>query len=428
MPVIDTKPTAAQGEHRAGRPAAAPADPAGRQTVRERLAGRVDGAERPLGRLLALGKKQKVTWLVDPAMLDEAAPDQAGLLRVVGGNNQTKPGTGQKIVAAWLEGLRRQPRPQPGRPAPVRRPGRGQPDRRRRPAEGPGRPVAGPATERVHPGRRCPHFDRGLWLENGSATSRNLAAASTGYPAAPTRRPEPGQQFVLGARRPAEPAPRPRSTTSRRPRAREDRPHCDGGLRPDHRRSGPGHRRATRSRCGSGSPPRPRCWRVDRHGYASSVVALPPRGWDTEGGATAPRSPAGSVAALDHPDRRSTRSSPPRRGRRPARHRQRTARSTPGLTSGQLDQIKQLNNATATYVTCWPTRSTRPRTCERALLRALLQLARIPRRGPAVHHLSRPASVNHRSAKVHLVNNGRRHRASAGRSRSTCPAARAPSR
>ena len=43
----------------------------------------------PLGRLLALGKTHKVTWLVDPAMLDEARRIKDGYV-VVGDDNQTR--------------------------------------------------------------------------------------------------------------------------------------------------------------------------------------------------------------------------------------------------------------------------------------------------------------------------------------------------
>ena len=84
----------------------------------------------PLGRLLALGQTRKVTWLVDPAMLDEARRIADGYV-VVGDGGQTAPGTGQKVVAAWLKEFEdSRIRGAQVVLLPYGDPGRGQPDRR----------------------------------------------------------------------------------------------------------------------------------------------------------------------------------------------------------------------------------------------------------------------------------------------------------
>ena len=55
-----------------------------------------------LGRLLALGNARKVTWLVDPATLDEARRIVKDGYEVGDGSKPT-PGTGQAVVNAWLK-------------------------------------------------------------------------------------------------------------------------------------------------------------------------------------------------------------------------------------------------------------------------------------------------------------------------------------
>jgi hypothetical protein len=57
-----------------------------------------------LGRLLELGKKQTVTWLVDPAMIDEATTiARSDAYKIATGTGRSKPGTGQAVVKAWLD-------------------------------------------------------------------------------------------------------------------------------------------------------------------------------------------------------------------------------------------------------------------------------------------------------------------------------------
>lgn len=56
-----------------------------------------------LGRLLELGKKQTVTWLVDPAMIDEAVTIAGSDYKIAAGTGRSKPGTGRAVVKAWLD-------------------------------------------------------------------------------------------------------------------------------------------------------------------------------------------------------------------------------------------------------------------------------------------------------------------------------------
>lgn len=56
-----------------------------------------------LGQLLELGKKLTVTWLVDPAMIDEARTiADSDSYRVATSSGKSTPGTGRNIVKAWL--------------------------------------------------------------------------------------------------------------------------------------------------------------------------------------------------------------------------------------------------------------------------------------------------------------------------------------
>jgi hypothetical protein len=133
-----------------------------------------------LGRLLKLGEKQKVTWLVDPSMLDEAKKIQTGNYKVVDNQGQAKPGTGQKVVSAWLKAFDLSRAHNQTVLLPY-----GDPDVASLLAAGaPLKDLVGKSratTEGYNLGGAYPSFNPGLWLENGSANSRNLAAASTGY-------------------------------------------------------------------------------------------------------------------------------------------------------------------------------------------------------------------------------------------------------
>ncbi|MEU4391051.1 hypothetical protein [Kribbella sp. NPDC023855] len=56
-----------------------------------------------LGKLLELGKKQTVTWLVDPGMIDEAVTIAGSDYKIATGTGRSKPGTGRAVVKAWLD-------------------------------------------------------------------------------------------------------------------------------------------------------------------------------------------------------------------------------------------------------------------------------------------------------------------------------------
>ncbi|MEV0793171.1 hypothetical protein [Kribbella sp. NPDC050459] len=133
-----------------------------------------------LGRLLALGQQHKVTWLVDPAMLDEIR-QMATEYVVVGENGQTTPGTGKAVATAWLKEF------ESGRARgnqivllPY-----GDPDVAGLVDSGdPLKKLVAQArtkTERSG-GELAPGFTNGLWLEGGAAASRYLAAAAGGFP------------------------------------------------------------------------------------------------------------------------------------------------------------------------------------------------------------------------------------------------------
>ncbi|HET6985147.1 MAG TPA: DUF6049 family protein, partial [Kribbella sp.] len=134
-----------------------------------------------LGRLLALGAKRKVTWLVDPAMLDEARWIVKDGYDVVGAGSKATPGTGRSVVDAWLKAFDASR----ARGNQVVLLPYGDPD------------IAGlldagdPLKELVRDARirtegfiLPPGFTNGLWLEGGAAASRYLAAASNGFPGA----------------------------------------------------------------------------------------------------------------------------------------------------------------------------------------------------------------------------------------------------
>ena len=133
-----------------------------------------------LGRLLALGNERKVTWLVDPATLDEARRIVKDGYDVGAGGKPT-PGAGRAVVEAWLKAFDASR----ARGNQVVLLPYGDPD------------IAGlldagdPLKELVSDARRTterfslpPGFTNGLWLEGGAAASRYLAAASQGFPGA----------------------------------------------------------------------------------------------------------------------------------------------------------------------------------------------------------------------------------------------------
>ncbi|HZX03352.1 hypothetical protein [Kribbella sp.] len=132
-----------------------------------------------LGRLLALGKQHKVTWLADPAVLDEIRQMAKGYV-ILGQNGQTTPGSGQATAVAWLkefDTLRAKGDQVVLLPY-------GDPDvAGLLDAGAPLKDLVGQArtkTERSG-GELATSFTNGLWLEGGGAASRYLGSASGGF-------------------------------------------------------------------------------------------------------------------------------------------------------------------------------------------------------------------------------------------------------
>lgn len=315
-----------------------------------------------LGRLLSLGQKQPVTWLVDPAMLDEARQMRDGY-RVVGANNISKPGTGAKAVANWLKAFDATRAKNPAILLPY-----GDPD------------VAGlidgggtlrdlvsqsrAATEQYNLGG-AQGFNSGLWLENGSVTSRNLAAASTGYAGS---RPD-DTTFVSSSSWPAadrpslSPSPLYDVLTPEGPVKSVRTVIADSALTA----GGPDPADAS-------SPLQVRQrFAAETELLAStgkgplSVVALPPRGWDPDGLATAQLMQGLSLPWVTPVTLNQINAATPKPivTKAPA-----ATHQTPGLTSGQLDQIRQLSNSTNTFISLLNNIEQADENLRRALLRS----------------------------------------------------------
>lgn len=354
-----------------------------------------------LGRLLALGQQQKVSWLVDPAMIDEVKQMARGY-RVVGANNETKPGTGQKAAAAWLKAFDLSRARNPTILLPY-----GDPDVSTLiDAGGTLRDLVGQArtaTEQYNLGGP-PLFRSGLWLENGSASSKNLAAASTGYAGAkaddvnlvsssswsaetrPNLAPSPvydvltpegpvkSVRTVVASSSLTAGGPDPASVTS--PLQVQQRFAAETSLL---------------AATGTG---------------AVTVVALPPRGWDPDG-----RSTTGLVQGLSLPwitpvnlDQVIPAGKPvtpaPKVIKAPT-----AQRSSGALAGAQFEQFKDLNNATTTFVSLLDN----PDAADENLRRAMFRAGSNGWRGYADEAQRFTAfeltAVNGQLGKVHLVTN-----------------------
>lgn len=352
-----------------------------------------------LGKLLALGKQHRVTWLVDPAMLDEARKIAKDGYDVSDGG-KTVPGTGQKAVAAWLKDF----------DASVARGNQvvllpyGDPD------------VAGlidagdPLKSLVRDARTRTEafnlggstgFTNGLWLENGAAASRYLAAASTGFPGATPQdlnlvsssswpadsRPAlTGASPVYDIRTPEGPRDEVRTVvadaalTSGGPDAGTDE-------NPIQVRQRFAAETALIAAAGSGT---------------ATVVALPPRGWDSGTQATAavvgdlsskwitPVSVDQVVKSTANPPTRKAPAAP---------------KSNMVMSADQLDGVKQLNQSTDTLRDLLADRELLPETMLQALLRSTSTSWRGFPDESARFAAIELGSVNLQLSKVHLVNN-----------------------
>jgi hypothetical protein len=317
----------------------------------------------PLGRLLALGQRQKVTWLVDPAMLDEAR-QMRDSYRVVGDNNISRPGTGAKTVANWLRAFDATRARNPVILLPY-----GDPDvASLLEAAGGLKDLVGQsraATEQYNLGG-AQVFSSGLWLENGSVTSRNLAAATTGYAGArsddttlvsssswnavdrPSLSPSPVYDVVT----PEGPVKNVKTVIA-------DSSLTAGGPDPADASSPLQVRQRfaaeTQLLASTGKGP-------------ISVVALPPRGWDPDGQATAQLAQGLSSLPWVKPatvNEIITATPKPVLTKAPP-----AGRATPGLGSGQIDQLRKLGNSTNTFISLLNDIEQADENLRRALLRA----------------------------------------------------------
>ncbi|GAA1540056.1 DUF6049 family protein [Kribbella lupini] len=354
-----------------------------------------------LGRLLAIGKAQKVTWLVDPAMLDEVKRMAAGYR--VTDNGQTRAGKGQKVAAAWIAAFNASRARNPVVLLPY-----GDPDVGSLIDGGaPLRDLVGQtrtATEQYNLGGPQ-YFQSGLWLENGSASSRTLAAASTGY--AGTKPDDvnlvPSSAWTPNTRPALAPTPMYDITTPEGPVKSVRTVIADSALTA----GGPDPTTAN-------DPIQVRQRFAAETALLAStgkgqitVVALPPRGWDETGQSTAALAsgltlPWTTPVGLDvfyradpaHPQAKPVLTRGPN-----------VPRSTPGLTANQLQQVKSLASATTTYLSLLTDRSRADENLRRALLRSTSTSWRgFPDESQrfATAELS---SVNSLLGKVHLVTN-----------------------
>ncbi|WP_433163897.1 DUF6049 family protein [Kribbella sp. CA-247076] len=357
----------------------------------------------PLGRLLALGRTRKVTWLVDPAMLDEARriKDSKDGYVVTGDGGQT-PGTGQKVVTAWLNEFDESR----SRGNQVVLLPYGDPDVASLVDAGdPVSKIVGAARTTsegylLAPGSSVPPaFTNGLWLENGAARSRYLAAASSGFPGSTdddltligssswstAERPDLNSSPVYNLLTPEGPKTQVRAVIA-------NSALTTGGPDPDTAENPLQVRQRfaaeTALLASGGRTP-------------VSVVALPPRGWDPEGNATAAIAGDLSLPWITPTDVNQVVSAAKRP---PTAKAPNAARPNPALTADQMDAVEELDNATQTFRNLLTASENLDENIERALLRSTSNgwrgYADEARRFTAIE----TGSVNQQLSKVTLVN------------------------
>ncbi|MBB5981978.1 DUF6049 family protein [Kribbella solani] len=317
-----------------------------------------------LGRSLMLGRQHRVTWLVDPAMLDEIRQLAKGYV-VVSQNGQTTTGTGQVAAINWLKEFDAS-----------RAHGNevvllpyGDPDVASLLEAG------GQLKDMVRQARtRTERFDlgstgfaNGLWLEGGAAASRYLGPASTGFPGATAE----DLNLVSSSSWPA--AKRPVLTTTPvynliAPESPDQAvrtvvadssltaggPDADAVDTPLQVRQRFAAVTALLAASGGGQG-------------ASSVVALPPRGWDTDGTATAALANSLTLPWLKATDLSSIANG----NQRPRTMRAPAPEATNGiLTENQLTSVGRLANATSTMQKLLVDEAALPEVMSQALLRS----------------------------------------------------------
>jgi hypothetical protein len=292
-----------------------------------------------LARQLAAGQKNKVTWLVDPAMLEEASGMADGY-KVLGKDNHLRPGTGQKVVRDWLAAFNATR----ARDHVILLP-YGDPDVASLIDAGdPLRDLARQSRTAAETSSLAanPAVRSGLWLDAASATSRNLVAASTGYAGAKASDVNmvPSWSWPVANRPPLSPSPVYDVSTPEGPVKSVRTVIADSTLTA----GGPDPATA-----GSALEVRQR-FAAETSLLAATgtgtitVVAAPPRNFDSEGRATAGLmeglklpwiTPVGIDEVLAGAGTKPRPAKPPTPARPPT-----------GLSAGQLDRIKRLNNST----------------------------------------------------------------------------------
>ncbi|MFC6158030.1 hypothetical protein [Kribbella jiaozuonensis] len=354
-----------------------------------------------LGRLLALGKAHKVTWLLDPAMLDEIRQMTKGYV-IVGQNGQTTQGAGVTVATTWLKefdatraaGNQVVLLPY-GDPDVAGLLDSGEPLKKlvadaRKATQG----YALPATSVNVP----PSFTNGLWLEGGAAAGRYLGAASGGFAGASS------SDLNLVSSSSWSAATRPVLTTTPVYDVTTPGPDTsvrtviansaltDGGPDPETASSPLQVRQrfaaetALIAASGKGT---------------SSVVVLPPRGWDTDGAATAQLAASLSLPWIKATDVSTVVASNPR----PQAVRAPKAGQNNGvLTESHLSSIRDLDAATSTMQALLVDENALPEVMTHALLRSTSSgwngYPEEARHFTAIEL----GSANQQLGKVHLVN------------------------
>ncbi|MGW7681342.1 hypothetical protein ACWGID_11410 [Kribbella sp. NPDC054772] len=352
------------------------------------------GPNGSLGRLLALGKQSKVTWLVDPAMLNEVRQMAKGYV-VVGDNGQTKPGSGQATATAWLKEFdasrtRNQVVLLPfGDPDVAGLLDTGEPLRR----------LVAEARKTTSGYFLPPSFTNGLWLEGGAAASRYLSEASGGFAGVSDN----DLNLVSSSSWSAATRPvltsnpvydvlTPGGTKSAVRTVIADSSLTNGGPDPDTATSPLQVRQrfaaetALIAASGTGN---------------ASVVVLPPRGWDSDGTATAELAHDLALPWIKATDVAAVVAATPK----PPTTKAPTApRSNGVLTDNQLDGIRQLDEATSTMQNLLVDENSLPEVMTYARLRSVsLGWNGYPEE--ARHFTAiELGSVNQQLGKVHLVN------------------------
>ncbi|MEV5960653.1 DUF6049 family protein [Kribbella sp. NPDC051952] len=350
-----------------------------------------------LGKLLALGNQRRVTWLVDPAMLHEAQRMRDGYR--VGEGEKTTPGTGRAVVAAWLKEFDAS---RASGSQVVLLP-YGDPD------------LAGlwdsgePLKNMVWDARKAteqfilpPGFTNGLWLEGGAAASRYLAAASTGYSVRPddlnlvsSASWPPAERPGLTATSPVYDVRTPEGPSSSVRTVVADAALTSGGPdsdttdNPIQVRQRFAAETALLAATGKGVP---------------SVVAVPPRDWDSTGRATAAL--AGSLSSLPWIAAGTVAQVAPLGIKAPAIKAPTAPRTNSTMIPGQLDGIQQLNQSITTLkdLLVDPAENL-PEIMPQSLLRAASTSWRgFPDEAQRFTSVE-VGSVNVQLSKVHLVNN-----------------------